>query len=107
MPGPVSQSYDGPYDQNDVELACCPICHAEMEWVECWQCHGNGGFHDCGEDCCPCLDKEEITVDCDECDGEGGYLACASMPHTDEQMAAYRPAPPASSPSPEVHRGET
>jgi len=39
--------------------------------VVCWQCHGEGGFHDCGEDCCVCLDKKEIKEVCDVCDGEG------------------------------------
>ena len=39
----------------------------------CWMCHGEGGFHDCGEDCCCCLDKEEITDVCEECGGTG-YL---------------------------------
>lgn len=37
----------------------------------CWYCHGEGGFHDCGEDCCCCLDKDEITRVCPECGGEG------------------------------------
>lgn len=78
---------------NDYEEAWnsdCPICGAMMEWVDCWHCHGEGGFHDCGEDCCCCLDKEEITIDCEECKGEGGYLECISLPHTDEQMSAWR-----------------
>jgi hypothetical protein len=60
-----------------------------MEWLDCWQCHGEGGWHDCGEDCCPCLDNEEITIWCDECDGNGGYLECPAE-HTEEQMRAYR-----------------
>jgi hypothetical protein len=68
----------------------CPVCGAMMEWESCWQCMGQGGWHDCGEDCCPCLDKEEITVDCDECDGEGRYLVCSALPHTEAQMVAYR-----------------
>jgi hypothetical protein len=68
----------------------CGICGGYLEDVDCWQCQGEGGFHDCGEDTCCCLDKEEITVDCEECDGEGSYLECASLPHTEEQMAAWR-----------------
>lgn len=39
--------------------------------AECWACHGEGGFHDCGEDCCCCLDKDEITETCEECGGSG------------------------------------
>jgi hypothetical protein len=38
----------------------------------CWQCMGDGGWHDCGEDCCCCLEPE-LNVVCDECDGEGEY----------------------------------
>ena len=42
------------------------------EQVTCWQCHGEGGFHDCGEDCCPCLHPElDLNEVCDVCDGEG------------------------------------
>jgi hypothetical protein len=39
----------------------------------CWRCHGEGGWHDCGEDCCCCLDPEAIDenwVWCDECGGK-------------------------------------
>ncbi len=46
-----------------------------LEWDDdddgCWQCHGEGGWHDCGEDCCPSLNKEEITHICPECRGSG------------------------------------
>ncbi len=40
-------------------------------YEDCWACHGEGGFHDCGEDCCCCLDKDEITETCQECGGTG------------------------------------
>lgn len=54
---------DDPYDDEDPD--------------DCWYCHGNGGFHDCGEDCCPCLyhDGEPEDVDwfvCPECHGRSG-----------------------------------
>ncbi len=44
-----------PYDEEDDEA--------------CWRCHGEGGFHDCGEDTCCCLDQDEITDICPECHG--------------------------------------
>jgi hypothetical protein len=72
------------------EPATCPECGADLEWADCWQCHGEGGWHDCGEDCCCCLDKETIDVECDICEGEGGYLQCDSLPHSEEQMRVYR-----------------
>jgi len=37
----------------------------------CWNCHGEGGWHECGEDTCCCIDPEEITEYCPECDGTG------------------------------------
>jgi hypothetical protein len=77
-------------DPDDFGDEYCPVCGAYMERVDCWMCHGDGGFHDCGEDTCCCLDKEEITETCEECKGEGGYLVCSALPHTDEQMAEYR-----------------
>jgi hypothetical protein len=62
-------------DNDDFER--CPKCGStEVHRQECWNCGGEGGFHDCGEDCCCCLDKEEITVDCNICKGNGSYLIC-------------------------------
>lgn len=41
----------------------------------CWQCGGEGGYHDCGEDCCSCLHPDEQGGEfwrvCDVCEGEG------------------------------------
>lgn len=50
---------------------CCPICGGNMQYVDCWNCGGDGGY-------------------CEECRGRGGYLECMFLPHTEEQMAAYR-----------------
>lgn len=44
------------------------------EWIDCWNCGGEGySYHDCGEDTCCCLDPEDNVV-CDVCGGEGGWL---------------------------------
>lgn len=59
----------------------CPICGFYTEWETCWECHGEGGFHDCGEDCCACLDKDEITEECGTCGGAGGYRVCPNAAH--------------------------
>ena len=53
-------------------------CGCEKEHVTCWNCGGEGGFHDCFDDTCCCLDKDSITDDCDICEGNGGYLVCPS-----------------------------
>lgn len=79
------------FDDYDDDIGC-EICGSPMERVCCWQCGGDGGFHDCGEDCCCCLDKEEITIKCAGCKGVGHYNECLGLPHTDEQMAKYRKA---------------
>jgi hypothetical protein len=49
---------------------------ADDDWQEtvyflCWDCQGEGGYHDCGEDCCRCLDDTSITHDCWTCGGKG------------------------------------
>jgi len=79
----------GEGNDDDVEIdPGCPDCGARLidcacgyaagdldedidDGEPCWYCHGDGGFHDCGEDCCCCLDKEEITEVCPECKGRG------------------------------------
>lgn len=49
------------------------------EFVECWQCDGEGGRPSCQEDCCPALYGEENCTDaacwrrCDVCLGKGGW----------------------------------
>ena len=43
------------------------------DYVECWNCGGEGvSHHDCGEDTCCCLYPED-NVMCDICDGAGGW----------------------------------
>lgn len=75
---------------DDCDDAVCPVCFGPMDREPCWQCDGEGGWHDCGEDCCCCADPDEIDIWCDECDGEGEYLVCAYLPHTEAQMREYR-----------------
>lgn len=53
------------------EHAACDDLPEDGEWVDCWECFGEGGHHDCGEDCCPCLHPEDDLVDCGLCDGLG------------------------------------
>ena len=36
----------------------------------CWDCGGEGGYHDCSDDCCPHLDPE-LETDCQTCGGHG------------------------------------
>lgn len=49
------------------------------EWVECWQCDGEGGRPVCQEDSCPHIYGEDECDDpvcwrrCDVCRGKGGW----------------------------------
>ena len=38
--------------------------------TDCWDCGGEGGYHDCGDDTCACLHPENDT-NCETCDGSG------------------------------------
>lgn len=56
----------------------CEDCLNHMEEIDpdiggdetCYECGGDGGYHDCGEDCCNCL-WPEINRLCDVCGGHG------------------------------------
>lgn len=65
---------------DDADWDRCPVCGCDREWVDCWQCFGDGWFHDCGEDCCCCLDPEDdLNEPCPECQGRGGYRECPNL----------------------------
>lgn len=69
-------------DNLDSAFKTCKICGDTLEWIECWDCGGEGfgdEFHDCGEDCCCCLDPE--PGECPECHGEGGWSECPNTGH--------------------------
>ena len=47
-------------------------CELDDERECCWACHGEGYYHDCGDDTCCCLDPEVDDVyTCEECGGTG------------------------------------
>jgi hypothetical protein len=43
------------------------------EWVECWNCGGEGVIESCFEDTCVCLDPPCCEKSCDVCAGGGGW----------------------------------
>lgn len=45
------------------------------EWIECWQCGGEGVIESCFEDTCVCLDPPCYAPRCDICRGKGGWPA--------------------------------
>lgn len=71
------------------DIATCSVCGAEMFWEDCWKGCDDGYFDE--YDCDPVnfTEGDEMTP-CDECHGKGGYLTCSALPHSDEQMRAWR-----------------
>lgn len=71
-----AQTGSGSRHDRVVNKHFCAECGAEKEYVDCWNCGGEGlTDHDCGEDTCCCLHPRD-NVSCDICDGEGIYLVC-------------------------------
>lgn len=64
----------------------CKICGADMEWVDCWECGGEGGFDEYDFDPINVSPLEEIHI-CQICHGEGGYLQCSALPHSPALLA--------------------
>lgn len=70
----------------------CDRCGADMDWVDCETCGGEGlDGHDCGEDCCMCADPDEPNLACGICDGEGGWELCPNR-------CANKPSTPGTTP---------
>jgi len=66
----------------------CPVCGEVVAIEICWYCHGDGGFHDCGEDCCCCLDPEDdLNEWCPECEGHGEYSVCPNAANHPDAVA--------------------
>lgn len=63
----------------DREPQSCEVCGAELTWIECWKCLGNGEF-DLYEDDPIYYEPGEVET-CDECGGDGGWLGC-EMKHS-------------------------
>lgn len=61
------------YRGSDGALTCF-LCDAEMEWEQCAQCGGDGGFDGYEEDPLWYLPGEEIQ--CVDCNGQGGHHWC-------------------------------
>lgn len=55
----------------DARIDSGPENDGDAETVDCWECNGEGGYHDCGEDCCMCVDQERVTHECSTCGGSG------------------------------------
>lgn len=66
-----------PHDGKQYDCQCAR-CGSSCDWVECWDCGGDGVCdHDCGDDTCCCLHPEP-NVACSTCRGRGGWQSCLS-----------------------------
>lgn len=75
----------------------CARCGGDTEWIECWNCFGEGtDGHDCGEDCCCAFPEDNVR--CDWCRGQGGELECGNS----SQWCEANPLPDRE----EIKRGE-
>lgn len=55
----------------------CPDCGSDMEWIDCYNCGGEGGFD--GEELImvdPLWYDPDDYVECGTCDGNGGWFLC-------------------------------
>jgi predicted amidophosphoribosyltransferase len=59
---------------NDEQMATCSQCEAELEWVVCEQCGGEGEY-DCYDDD-PMWFEPDDTEPCALCGGAGGWYWC-------------------------------
>lgn len=61
---------------------CCAVCGAEMDWIECDACGGEGGL-----DSDALMEEDPLWYDgvewedCSECGGKGGWWLCYQAPH--------------------------
>lgn len=62
-----------------IHAPTCEKCGAELDWVDCWMCGGDGTYDETETD--P-LEGDEFAI-CPECGGNGGYLECPDLPHID------------------------
>ncbi len=70
------------YDEIEIyqdEAECCPVCGAELEWIDCPDCGGDGEIDCYGDD--PLWYGPGDTKRCSECKGVGGWLECPRLPH--------------------------
>lgn len=80
---PLSRRHNPGLDapaEDDYTARHCTICGSFMDWVDCWQCGGDGEFDLYDEDPINYAPGAEYEP-CDACKGKGGYYECASLPH--------------------------
>lgn len=68
----------------DVEV--CSICGCDMQWVDCWECHGEGAFdyHEMSP-----IEYGPADIErCETCQGKGGYLECEAIDSAAHYQAA-------------------
>ncbi len=57
----------------------CPMCGSEKDWVDCFDCGGDGDINVYDGDL-----LEDTYETCMTCDGHGGWYVCPNVPHTNQ-----------------------
>ena len=58
----------------DPDPPVCLTCGADLTWISCWKCLGDGDFDLYEED--PNFYEPGESEACDECGGDGGWMGC-------------------------------
>ena len=70
----MNTSHDYYHDDGPNDTPVCPICGSEnVDWVDCPECSGDGGFH--GDEVDPDLGHYDFVL-CEMCHGDGGWWQC-------------------------------
>lgn len=75
----------------DYVVEICSVCGLELDWVECCECGGNGGFDNDELMALArpprAMEEDPLWYDgiewetCQACHGEGGWTECPALPH--------------------------
>lgn len=62
------------WDDPIPDIEACSVCGADLEWTDCWECHGEGEFDWYADN--PNEYGPDDVETCGTCNGAGGYLEC-------------------------------
>ena len=68
------QQTDEQYQGRDAPL--CMACNEPMEWIECWNCGGEGYYS--GWEYDPLLYSMDDDIPCPTCNHRGGWYSCVN-----------------------------
>jgi len=63
----------------------CAVCNKDLDWVQCWDCGGEGQHNQFDTDPLWYGDYDSAWEDCETCNGHGGWKRCGCV--TEKPMA--------------------